>query len=303
MFVQIGVWGSKELATRIMERQYPCNWLNMVDDVTKATIKKLYPIAIETNFQQQVGSIMPKLLRYYDLTSNSEFAIQNPMDLALYKKRMDMMLEPYMDENVGNDSRFHDKDDIQPYPYLRVESTDYFTTHNIYSKYACEDFLRLVHKQLQNLNSKHCYMTQIRAYDPNFDVCYQNISVKAPQLLKDFVSVEPKEIQKTWLGQHEFGYPAYELENQLGEVDELLLGDSERIITPKEMNEFIVSGLIDKTLVSKLELQHNIKWIEEFDPNHVSFMYDLLGMRAGQNFTITHSTDLQLLDFDWDSLE
>lgn len=305
MFVQIDVWGSKRLAQYIMERNYPQNWLHDVDDITKKKIQSLQPVSIKGDFKEQYGSIMPKLIRYYDLPQDSGLAIKSRFDLSPYKNRMNTNLSPYLDESIGIRSRSPEHDDIQPYPYLRHESEDYFTTHNIYSDYACEDFLRLIHRQLQNYCSDDCFMTQIRAYEPHYDICYQNISVKNPNALKDKVSDEPIELRQSWLGQHEYGYPIHELERLLGEGFQKTAfrdRDIQEIITPKEMNRLILDGVINKESVSRITLYHHILWCEAFDPNHVSFMYDLLGINASQNFYISHSNKLQFLDFDWDSL-
>ncbi|EMY6611246.1 hypothetical protein [Vibrio sp. SCSIO 43155] len=304
MFVQIGVWGSKRLARYLMERNNPNHWLFDVDDDTKRSIEKLHPVSIKSDFQEQHGSIMPKLLRYYDIPQGSNLAKKSRLDLSPYRARMDHKLTPYMDESIGVDCRFSDQDDIQVYPCLNHESSDYFTTHNIYSEYACEDFLRLIHRQLRNYCSSECYMTQIRAYDPNFDTCYQSIHVKNPYALKDKVSDEPVEIQQAWLGQHEYGYAVHELERELGEgaLKGTSFRDPDTIISPTEMNKLILSGSVDKQIIRNIQLHHNILWNEAFDPNHVSFMYDLLGIRTKQNFYITHSKEVQFLDFDWESL-
>lgn len=304
MYVQIGVWGSKRLAKYIMERSYPQNWLYGFDDQTKKKIKALHPVAIKKDFQEQLGSIMPKMTRYYDIPNTSTLSVQPQLDLEPYKNRMTELLDPYLDESIGADTRFSDQEDIQVYPYLSHSSSDYFTTHNLYSEYACEDFLRLIHRQLQNYDSSECYMTQIRGYDPNFDVCYQNISVKNPRALKDKVSNEPCEIQQSWLGQYQYGYAVYDLERELGEgaLQRSGFSDPDSTVTPTEMNKLIAAGIVDKQLISRMQLHHNILWNEPFDPNHVSFMYDLLGIRARQSFHITHSKEVQFLDFDWDSL-
>lgn len=304
MFVQIVVWGSQRLAQFIMERSYPQNWLYGVDGQTKKTIQALHPVSIKNDFQEQFGSIMPKMIRYYDIPEKSTLSVQSRLDLNPYKNRVTTLLEPYMDESIGASSRFADKENIQVYPYLSHPSKDYFTTHNLFSEYACEDFLRLIHRQLQNYDSRECYMTQIRAYDPDFDVCYQAISVKNPQALKERVCDEPCDIRQSWLGQHQYGYAVYELERELGEGALLELGfsDQESTLTPTEINKLIADGIIDKHIISRVQLQHHIVWNEPFKPADVSFMYDLLGFRSGQNYQITHSNKVQLLDFDWDSM-
>lgn len=300
MFVQVGVWGTPKLARYLMERQYPQLWLHDVDEKTKKAIYKLHPVAIDSTFQHQNGSNMPKLIRYYDIPDDSGLANDIRLDLLPYRNRMDALLASYMGDGFGGESRFFDHDDIEVYPYLSVESADYFTTHNMYSMYASEDFLRLLHRQLQNFSSEHCFMTQIRAYDPQFDACYQSISVKNPSALKDYVCDEPVEIKQSWLGQHEYGYMVHELPEMCRAS--LSSDDLDSCIAPSEVNKLINTGKLDKELISKIELTHNIKWCEPFDEKHVSFMYDLLGIRSHQNYAISHSPDVQFLDFDWDSL-
>ena len=304
MYVQIGVWGSKRLAQFIMERSYPQNWLYGVDEHTKKKIGGLHPVSIKADFKEQIGSIMPKILRYYDIPDTSTLSIQPRFDLSPYKLRMTEYLEPYLDEEIGADSRFADHEEIEVYPCLSHQRSDYFTTHNLYSDYASEDFLRLINRQLQNYDSSECYMTHIRAYDPNFDICYQRISVKNPEALKDKVCDYPCEIRQSWLGQLQTGYAVYDLERELGEgaMEDAGFCDPEATLTPIEINKLIKAGIVDKELISKIQLYHNILWQEAFDPNHVSFMHDLLGYRFNQNYHITHSNQVQLLDFDWDSL-
>lgn len=303
MYVQVGVWGSKELAKCVMERQYPKNWLKDVSEADKDTINNLHPIAISKDFQSQFGSIMPKLLRYYDLPGEFLINAPNKHDLTSYKKRMDQHLAPYLDINIGLDSRFLDKDEIQPYPYLNIESKDYFTIHNFYSIYACDTFLKLINQQLQNLCPTHCYMTQIRAYDTGVDQCYQSISIKNPDLLKDFFSDKKEDIQQAWLGRHEHGYAVYELLDNAGELDESISEDLERLISPLEMNELIKSGLIDKSHAN-IELHHKIKWREAFNPEHLSLMSDIFHATKGYwNWSFEHSDEIQMIDFDWDKLD
>ncbi|MEI8659307.1 hypothetical protein [Vibrio sp. Hal054] len=304
MFIQVSVWGSKRLGQFLMERNHPSLWMSEMSEEDKRDIKSLHPVALKKDFQTQHGSIMPKLLEYYDVPNGNTLAIDARRDLAPYIKRMKQNLEPYLDESIGARSRFRDSDDVQVYPYLSVVSQDYIVSHNIYSDYAGEDFLRLLNRQLQNLNPDDCFRTEIRAYDPDFDTCYQRISVKSPNALIDKVCAEPLEIAQAWLGQHQYGYALYELENELGEaeVQNLISLDTNAIISPIEMNRLIASGKVEKDIIRNIQLEHNIKWSEAFDDAHVSTMYDLLGIRVGQNFTITPSKDVQYLDFDWDSL-
>lgn len=306
MFVQIGIWGSKRLCSYIMERNYPSLWMSDLDEEARGGIEKLHPISIDRDFHKQFGSIMPKLIRFYDIPDGSSLAVPYRLDLKPYINEMHLHLSPYMDESVGCKSRFKDSDDIRVYPYLSEESSDYFTTHNLYSDYANEDFLRLVNRQLQNYSADNCYMTQIRAYDPDFDICYQCISVKNPTLLKDKICDEPIEVKQAWLGQHEYGYRISLLESELGmgeaRIKELGYSDSAATISPLEMNRLIADGLIDREVACRLQLQHNIKWKEVFDEKNISFMYDLLGYRTGQNYSVAHENDVTFIDFDWDSL-
>lgn len=306
MFIQVGIWGSKELLTAVRERAYPSNWLAGLDNKTISEIQALHPVSIHKNCDSQQGSIMPKIIRYYDLANNSPFKNKTSLDLGPYERRMETKLEGYMDDSIFGNPRFLEHDDIAVYPYLSQDNELYFSTHNIKSLYATEDLLKLIHQQLKNFNSDHCYMTQIRGYYPEFDICYQSISVKNHEKL-DIEGIDQTcEIKQSWFGQHTYGYPVERLINEFGSDIENSLKPLTRddVASPTQVYDLIrLATGIDTNCLSQIELEHHIKWCEAFSPNDVSFMYDLLGICSGQNYTITHSTEVDFLDFDWESLE
>lgn len=299
MHIQINVWGSKELVRELVERQDPLNWLSGESETSKKEILSLYPMSFHKP-NTQLGSVMPKMLRYYDLT-DSRFIAKEAIDLSDLRAKLHLSLVSYRDDFFlfGN-RRYSDKDQIMTSTYFN----DSFTTHNIYSKDADERFLVLLHKQLQNLDPKHCYMTKIRAYNPQFDTCYQSVSVKSPQRLHDQVYNRHVEIQQSWLGQYAFGYIFSDLLTNCSYLPMSIKEDA--IISPREMHTLMKSKdlNVDTEAMSKLELLHTIKWIDPIIGVGFNLIYDLFGFTGGHSFNVLKMVeeDAVLLEFDWNNV-
>ncbi|MEZ8028539.1 hypothetical protein [Enterovibrio norvegicus] len=302
MYLQIGIWGSHELATYVMNRALYQEWFKDLGEFERGCIQALKPAMITSTRKDQYGSVLPKIQHYYELKEGSPFRTNSSFDTGIYHKELNQHLKPYYDPEICLMSRFKDKDNIDVYPYLHHESSDYFTTHNCYSPYVNEAVLRLIYRQLKNFNSEHCYMTQIRAYEPFFDRCYQSITVKNPEALKDKVCDNPIELNRSWLGQVENGYCVSDLASEHGSLDiPCMKFEDDRLISPSRVCDLVRGGKLDRDITCRIQLAQQILWYEEFNPDHVSLMYDLLGERMENKMYIVPNDDLVFLDFDWNS--
>lgn len=303
MYIQINIWGSRDLASWLISNYENELWLNTITDPKdREYALSLQPRRIHQRCEiGQLGSLFPKLLYFYELPQGSPFVVSEPSDNKRQIEHVASCLGPYYDNEIGWPLRQSDKDNIAPYPYLHVDYEDYFVTHNIYSKYADEDFLRLLRSQLDNYCSSHCYMTHIKAYDEHFDICYQSTAVLNPFKLKDKVKINecPKRLENVWLGQKIVGYPADDIERS---APALKLPENCELVTTSEVKELIAEGLISAENVAKIELIGHIHWLEHLDPKHTSLLYDLLGSffkPLPYSLIITASKSVAEVPFDW----
>lgn len=295
MLIEIDIWCSHKLATWIMTNYQNDLWVNAIrDNEDKKLAEHIKPKFKSRNSSVgQHGSLFPKMLYFYEC-EEKEFLIDEPINTENYRNHASNHLLAYYDFEIGYRPRSTDRDNISPYPYLSVESKDYFTSHTIETDYAGEDFLRLIYRQLKNLNSTHCFMTQIRAYDKNFDVCYQSIDVMNPAALKESPCKDPITLQHSWLGMREIGYSLTDVESNVSNMP-----DDWNFVTKERLAKLVDDGEIEYPTVSNFELQQRIEWLEHWNDFYLSITYDLVCEYTGWKTEIIAKKEVTILPFDW----
>lgn len=300
MIVQINVWASREFASWMMENYANDLWVDQASNKDDAELAKcIRPILKGSNSAiGQFGSLFPKLLYLYELPQGSKFLKPNASKAGVEANAVRDSLPPYYEYEIGADARFADWDQMIPYPYLDVESKDYFVTHNIRARYANEDFLRLIRKQIQNISSEHCFMAEIRAFEPAFDLCYQSISVNNPKALQDSPVDIPTKIERCWLANSLKGYCLDELSSELTEVD---WPELESIIPTETVVKVLAENGIPHDRIRYLEIHEQIEWHEPFGDKYYCLISDLIFNARGYNTFFYRAPPTQLVSFNWDS--
>lgn len=301
MIVQVNVWVSRELASWLMENYVKDSWVTLANKEDAELAKDVGPIMKGSNSAfGQFGSLFPKLLYLYELPHGSKFLKANSSISEAYRNAARESLAPYYDTDIGADARFDDWDQMIPYPYLDVESKDYFLTHNIRAMYADEDFLRLIRKQLQNISSEHCFMAEIRAFEPAFDLCYQSIRVNNPKALQESPVDTPAEIERCWLANSLKGYCPAELNDEVPEVD---WSEFESVIPTSTVIKALAEKGIPHDRIRYLEIREQIEWNEPFGNKYYCFIRDVIFNTRGYSSFVNEVPQIQMVNFDWEHAE
>lgn len=299
MIVQVNVWASRELAGWLMENYLNDFWVARASKEDALRAKDVGPIMKGSNSGfGQFGSLFPKLLYLYELPHGSKFLKANASTAEVDRNAVRESLAPYYEIDIGADARFDDWDQMIPYPYLDEESKDYFVTHNIRAMYADEDFLRLIRKQLQNISSEHCFMAEIRAFEPAFDLCYQSISVSNPEALQESPVDIPTKIERCWLANSLKGYCPDELSNEVSEVDWL---EFEGVIPTSTVINALTESGIPHDRIRYLEIHEQIEWNEPFGDKYYCFIRDVILSTRGYNSYVHEVPQAQQVNFNWDN--
>jgi len=274
-------------------------WLNCVKCSEDKEHNKIMPptIKLENSRMGQVGSLFPKLLYLYEC-GDPALMIQNPQKTDENRSAMTSHLEAYYSPYIGFYSRSTDHDNLHVYPEIIDDYRDYLITHNIEVKYGSESLLKLIHKQLKNLSPKHCYMTQIKAYDKNFDTCYQSIKVINTEALQKSPSSKPVVMEDAWCGMRNIGWNTCEVVEALNGLVVEEINENDLIVTRDKMNSLIVKGLINHELISLLESRENVFWLEYFDADYSLLTSELFFEFS--NFRVTSSSNVLKIPFNWD---
>jgi hypothetical protein len=246
----------------------------------------------------QFGSLFPKLLYLYEVPNGSKFLKVNTSITEADRNAVRESLAPYYEIDIGADTRFDDWDQMIPYPYLDVESKDYFLTHNIRAMYADEDFLRLIRKQLQNISSEHCFMAEIRAFEPAFDLCYQSISVNNPKALQESPVDIPTKVERCWLANSFKGYCPDELSGEVPEVD---WSEFESVIPTSTVMKALAENGIPHDRISYLEVREQMEWNEPFGDKYYCFIRDVILNTRGYSSFVHEVPQVQNVNFCWDN--
>jgi hypothetical protein len=137
-------------------------------------------------------------------------------------------------------------------------------------------------------------MTQIRAYDKNFDVCYQSIDVMNPAALKESPCKDPIKLQHSWLGMREIGYSLTDVESNVSNMP-----DDWNFVTKERLAKLVDDGEIEYPTVSTFELQQRIEWLEHWNDFYLSITYDLVCEYTGWKTEIVPKKEVTILPFDW----
>lgn len=297
MIVQVNVWVSRELATWLMENYVKDSWVTRANKEDTELAKDVGPIMKGRNSAfGQFGSLFPKLLYLYELPHGSKFLKANTPTTEADRNAVRESLAPYYEIDIGADARFDDWDQMIPYPYLDEESEDYFVTHNIRSMYACEDFLRLIRKQLQNISSEHCFMAEIRAFEPAFDLCYQSISVNNPKALQESPVDMPTKIERCWLANSIKGYCPGELSIEVPEVD---WPENDSVVPASTVVKSLAQKGIPHDRIKYLEIHEQIEWHEPFGDKYYCLFRDLIFNARGYSTSYCIVPPPQVVSFNW----
>ncbi|NRB79145.1 MAG: hypothetical protein HRU38_10820 [Saccharospirillaceae bacterium] len=295
MFVQIDIWCSKELATWLMKNNHDNTWLSNLKENDKEgydLARRVEPVRIDSRTAAQTGSLLPKLLHFYEVPDR--FRVAEPLSTNVLKQSIMEILELiyFSDDNDGFRDRALERDNLEVYPYLSHDSKDYFTTHNmeISSMVNPETLLRLFRLQLDNFDSGHMYMSQLRAYDPSFDTCYQYIDVRSPSDLKEPPTSKPEVVQSSWLGCRELGYSTSSIDLDVVDQD---------FVTVSAAHKAVQDGIIDAALLSTSQLRQQIQWFEPFKGMYYSISYDLFGKFYGWTLDLCRNDSVVEVEFNW----